>query len=74
MSDANPWAARAGLQVVELHGRFYLMGGRTPTPPGPQAVPGASMIWGDVWSSDDRGKTWQPLLDTETPGHWGGCV
>jgi len=70
VSDANPWAARAGLQVVELHGRFYLMGGRTPTPPGPQAVPGASTIWGDVWSSDDRGKTWQPLLDTETPGHW----
>jgi len=28
-----PWSRRAGLHTVELAGRFYLMGGRTPTDP-----------------------------------------
>src|SRR5512137_1102118 len=45
------WTPRAGLQVVELGGRFFLMGGRTPTNPATSPVPGASTIWGDVWTS-----------------------
>lgn len=64
-----PWAARAGLQVVELHNRLYLMGGRTPLPPSNPPVPGASQIWGDVWVSRD-GRRWAPLLETDDAGHW----
>ncbi|MGB5809839.1 MAG: hypothetical protein WBG86_04865, partial [Polyangiales bacterium] len=47
-----PWSARAGLHVVPLGGRFFLMGGRTPLD---SPIPGASDIWSDVWVSDDRG-------------------
>ena len=36
------WTPRAGLQVVELGGRFFLMGGRTPINPAISPVPGAS--------------------------------
>lgn len=70
IEDAAPWAPRAGLQVVDLKGRFYLMGGRTPNPPSQPPIPGDSTIWGDVWSSDDQGSSWTKLLDTATPGHW----
>jgi hypothetical protein len=64
------WAPRAGLQVVELHNRFYLLGGRTPNPPSFPPIIGDSFIWGDVWMSDDRGATWEKVLDTDDPGHW----
>jgi hypothetical protein len=64
------WTPRAGLQVVELHNRFYLMGGRTPNPPSVPPIIGDSVIWGDVWTSEDRGATWVKILDTNTPGHW----
>jgi len=66
-NDRTSWAARAGLQAVELGDRLYLMGGRTPLP---LPIPGASVIWGDVWASDDRGATWQPVLAQDTPGSW----
>lgn len=62
-----PWARRAGLQVVELRDRLYLMGGRTPLQ---SPIPGASIIWDDVWSSDDQGKTWEPVVPAGTGGHW----
>ena len=64
--NAN-WAPRSGLQVVQLKNRFYLMGGRSPLE---SAIPGDSFIWGDVWRSDDRGRTWRQILDTDTVGHW----
>ena len=62
--------SRAGLKVVSLGDRFYLMGGRTPNPPSFPPVPGDSVIWGDVWTSKDRGSTWNQLLASDEPGHW----
>ena len=64
------WAARAGLQVVELNDQFYLMGGRTPRPPSDPPIPGDSDIWADVWSSDDRGESWSRILATDSDRHW----
>ena len=61
-TEINPgaaWAPRAGLESVELHGRFYIMGGRTPLPP--PAPPFGSVVQRDVWVSEDRGVTWQDL-------------
>ena len=58
----SSWAARAGLQAVELRNSVFVMGGRTPLEP--LALPGLpfpiplSIIWQDVWRSDDRGATW----------------
>lgn len=70
-ADAR-WAARAGLHTVELGGRFYLMGGRTPLDPAtlPFPIPGASEFWADVWVSEDEGATWEQILASDTPGHW----
>ena len=70
-TEVNPsaaWSPRAGLQVVELANRFYLMGGRTPLDPAVVGFPGASIIWNDVWTSDDLGVSWQPALP---PGDFG---
>lgn len=64
------WSARAGLQVVNHKDNFILMGGRTPLDPAIAGFPGASIIWSDVWKSDDRGQSWYKLLDTNDPGHW----
>lgn len=58
-----PWAARAGLRVVELGERLFLLGGRTPNR---STIPGDSTIWADVWVSDDEGATWVDLLDGST--------
>ncbi len=72
-TEVNPdaeWAPRAGLQVVELHNTFFLMGGRTPIDPAVLPLPGASVIWGDVWRSRDLGRSWQNLVEQGTPGHW----
>ena len=54
-----PWEPRAGLRVIELDGRLFLLGGRTPNQ---SFIPGDSVIWGDVWASDDDGLTWTELL------------
>jgi hypothetical protein len=70
VNPASQWAPRSGLQVVELHNSFYLMGGRTPIDPAILPVPGASVIWGDVWKSRDRGVSWEMILDSDTEGHW----
>lgn len=70
VNEDAPWAARAGLQVVELRHKFYLMGGRTPIDPAIIPVPGASQIWSDVWRSRDRGASWQRVLDTDGADHW----
>lgn len=65
------WAPRAGLQTVQLDGRFYLLGGRTPNPPAmPAPIPGDSRIWSDVWVSDDRGVSWEEILQSDGPDHW----
>ncbi len=72
-TEVNPeaeWAARAGLQVVELGNIFFLMGGRTPIDPAIVPVPGASVIWSDVWCSRDLGRSWQKLVETDDPSHW----
>ena len=58
-----PWQARAGLRVVDLNGRLILLGGRTPNQ---STIPGDSVIWGDVWASDDQGATWFDLLEGAT--------
>ena len=64
------WEPRAGLQALELDGRFYVLGGRTPRPPRmPNPVPGDSDIWSDVWVSEDKGETWEKLLDSGGE-HW----
>jgi hypothetical protein len=64
------WDARAGLQVVELQNRLYLMGGRTPLDPATSPAFGASQIWGDVWTSADLGRSWSRVLETDDQGHW----
>lgn len=65
INPGAPWAPRAGLESVELNGRFYVMGGRTPLPP--PAPPFASIIQRDVWASDDRGVTWEFLGEAPWP-------
>jgi N-acetylneuraminic acid mutarotase len=69
---AHQWAPRAGLQVIHLNDRLYLMGGRTPIDPAVLPIPGASMIWGDVWESRNQGNSWKRILATFEPGHWPG--
>jgi hypothetical protein len=64
------WAPRAGLQVIDHNGDFYLMGGRTPRPPVFPPIPGDSDIWGDVWKSGDRGASWARILETDDSNHW----
>lgn len=70
VNEEAEWAPRAGLQVVELRNRFYLMGGRTPRPPSVPPIPGDSDIWGDVWTSHDKGKSWEQILVTDDEQHW----
>jgi hypothetical protein len=62
VNTAAPWAARAGLRVIELDGRLLVLGGRTPNE---STTPGDSRIWADVWASDDLGATWTPLQTGE---------
>lgn len=62
-----PWQRRAGLHVVELNNRLFLMGGRTPLD---SPLPIIADIWADVWVSDDRGVSWDKILDSDTEGHW----
>ena len=60
--ETNPsasWAPRAGHQVLNVSGVFYLIAGRSPLD---LPIPGASIIWGDVWKSDDQGQTWTMVL------------
>lgn len=73
--EINPeakWSPRAGLQVLSHKNKIFLLGGRTPLDPQtlPFPVPGASIIWGDVWKSKNIGKSWKKLLDTDNENHW----
>ena len=71
--EVNPsaeWSPRAGLQVVQKGGSFFLMGGRTPLDPAVVPVPGASQMWSDVWRSDDLGESWELALESEGANHW----
>ncbi|MFA0183280.1 hypothetical protein AB4463_23275, partial [Vibrio cyclitrophicus] len=61
------WEKRAGLQVVHLDDKFYLMGGRSPLERIQFA--GESTLHGDVWVSDDAAN-WTQLLDTDDSSHW----
>jgi len=70
VNPAAPWGGRAGLQVIDLRGSFYLMGGRTPNPPSFPPIPGDSKIWSDVWRSADRGRTWKTILPDGAPDSW----
>ena len=70
VNPAASWSPRAGLQVVDLNDRFYMMGGRTPVDPAVVPVFGASEIWGDVWTSEDKGATWERILETDAGNHW----
>jgi hypothetical protein len=69
--DFSHWSARAGLQALNHNEKFYIFGGRTPLP-GP---PGNSIIHGDGWVSEDKGKTWTNILPSNPPfpqseTHW----
>lgn len=66
----SEWEGRAGLQAINHKGKLYIMGGRTPLNPLVTNVPGASKIWGDVWKSDDKGKSWTQILETDDNSHW----
>lgn len=70
VNENAPWNARAGLQALEYRGDFYIFGGRTPISPLIVNVPGASTIWGDVWKSNNNGKTWKRILETNDNTHW----
>ena len=64
------WAGRAGLQAVELRNRLYILGGRTPNPT--QFNPFGSILWDDVWESDDLGRSWMrvaagPVANPQDP-------
>jgi hypothetical protein len=64
VADDAPWGGRAGLRVVELDGSLFVLGGRTPND---SEIPGDSVIWGDVWRSDDQGVSWSEVdLGDET--------
>lgn len=52
------WEPRVGLEAVELHNLLFVIGGRTPIP----NAGFASIIHGDVWVSDDLGRTWGALM------------
>jgi len=71
-NEAN-WSPRAGLQVLNHQNKFFLLGGRTPLDPAPYLpfiIPGVSTIWGDVWKSENYGKTWDNILQTNDDTHW----
>jgi len=70
INEEARWAPRAGLQVVKLRNSLYLMGGRTPRPPSFPPIPGDSDIWGDVWKSNDLGRSWRRVLETDDSTHW----
>lgn len=64
------WEARAGLQALELDGKFFVFGGRTPRPPSmPNPIPGDSDIYNDVWVSEDQGESWEKILESGGD-HW----
>jgi N-acetylneuraminic acid mutarotase len=67
VTDNAEWSPRAGLQIVRLQNKLFVLGGRTPIQ---SPIPGASQIWGDVWQSNLKGSTWKKILTCETPGHW----
>ena len=60
VTPAALWEPRAGLRVVELGGRLFMLGGRTPNQ---STIPGDSLIHGDVWVSDDGGVTWTEIVE-----------
>lgn len=69
--DSAEWTARAGLQAVNMNNDFYIMGGRTPRPPGDVIIQGDSDIWNDVWKSSDYGKTWNQIHSNDSStSHW----
>ena len=70
IDSGSHWEPRAGLRALELDGRFFVMGGRTPRPPMTDPpIPGDSDIWSDVWVSEDRGVSWREILGTGGE-HW----
>lgn len=60
VTSAASWEPRAGLRVVELDGRLFMLGGRTPNQ---STIPGDSVIHGDVWISDDGGANWTEIVE-----------
>lgn len=63
------WQKRAGLQVVNLRGKFYLMGGRSPVET-PRFV-NESNLYNDVWLSSNKGRSWRKIVENGSEyGHW----
>lgn len=60
--DPGMWAPRAGLQAVELRNDLYVMGGR-----GPFSFETETVLYGDVWKSNDNGATWMRIAQWQ-PG------
>ncbi|SET07205.1 Kelch repeat-containing protein [Thalassotalea agarivorans] len=61
---SSSFGKRAGLQAIELNGKFYVLGGRVPD----QSIPafGNSQFYSDVWQSSDYGATWQEVVQDGT--------
>ncbi len=68
IQQQTEWPRRAGLQVLNHRGKFYLLGGRQPLLE--QRFPNESILFGDVWMSDDKGSSWQHILNTDDQSHW----
>ncbi len=67
ITEHADWSARAGLQVVRVKNKLYLMGGRTPIE---SDIFGDSEIWSDVWKSSLKGKKWRNILESGGENHW----
>ncbi|MEW6999479.1 hypothetical protein AADZ86_17460 [Colwelliaceae bacterium BS250] len=68
IQSETEWQKRAGLQVVNHRGQFYLMGGRKPK--FDPLFANDSELFGDVWVSSNKGSSWQKILDTDDQNHW----
>ncbi len=60
VAEHAEWQGRAGLQAVELGRELLVMGGRGPFDPFFGTV-----LYNDVWSSSDLGKSWSKISDAE---------
>ncbi|QBY03972.1 hypothetical protein E2K93_06040 [Thalassotalea sp. HSM 43] len=62
------WSKRAGLQVVNLRGKFFLMGGRSPVLE--PRFPNESTLYNDVWVSHNQGASWHKVQDNSESSSW----
>ena len=63
MTEAAPWAGRAGLSSVVYKGEIYVMGGSFNDDPAVIGGPPTRVYFNDVWKSRD-GREWIKLTDS----------